>query len=105
MLLIHLLNNFQQQCLLRQMDRLLEKHPDAIDAFIEDFSSMMFAKKNKMTVVSTLMLLIHLLNNFQQECLLRQMDRLLEKHPYAIDAFIVDFSSMMFAKENELTVA
>ena len=24
---------------------------------------------------------------------------------YAIDAFIVDFSSMMFAKENELTVA
>ena len=88
------------------MDRLLEKHPDAIDAFIEDFSSIMFAKKNKMTVVSnTLMLLIHLLNNFQQECLLRQMDRLLEKHPYAIDAFIVDFSSMMFAKENELTVA
>ena len=51
------------------------------------------------------MLLIHSLNNFQQECLLRQMDRLLEKHPYAIDAFIVDFSSMMFAKENELTVA
>ena len=40
MLLIHLLNNFQQQCLLRQMDRLLEKHPDAIDAFIEDFSSI-----------------------------------------------------------------
>ena len=56
MLLIHLLNNFQQQCLLRQMDRLLEKHPDAIDAFIEDFSSIMFAKKNKMTV-NTLMLL------------------------------------------------
>ena len=53
MLLIHLLNNFQQQCLLRQMDRLLVKHPDAIDAFIEDFSSIMFAKKNKMTVVST----------------------------------------------------
>ena len=52
MLLIHLLNNFQQECLLRQMDRLLEKHPDAIDAFIEDFSSW-FAKKNKMTVVST----------------------------------------------------
>ena len=59
------------------------------------------------------MLLIHLLNNFQQECLLRQMDRLLEKHTLmlltdrfiAIDAFIVDFSSMMFAKENELTVA
>ena len=35
------------------MDRLLEKHPHAIDAFIEDFSSMMFAKKNKVTVVST----------------------------------------------------
>ena len=51
MLLIHLLNNFQQQCLLRQLDRLLEKHPDAIDAFIEDFSPIMFAKKNKMTVV------------------------------------------------------
>ena len=51
------------------------------------------------------MLLIHLLNNFQQECLLRQMDRLLVKHPDAIDAFIEDFSSMMFAKENELTVA
>ena len=50
MLLIHLLNNFQQECLLRQMDRLLEKHPDAIDAFIEDFSSMMFAKKNELTV-------------------------------------------------------
>ena len=53
MLLIKLLNNFQQQCLLRQMDRLLEKHPDAIDAFIEDFSSIMFAMRNKMTVVST----------------------------------------------------
>ena len=39
MLLIHLLNNFQQECLLRQMDRLLEKHPDAIDAFIVDFSN------------------------------------------------------------------
>ena len=51
------------------------------------------------------MLLLHLLNNFQQECLLRQMDRLLEKQPDAIDAFIEDFSSMMFAKENELTVA
>ena len=51
MLLIQLWNNFQQQCLLRQMHRLLEKHPDAIDASIEDFSSMMFAKKNKMTVV------------------------------------------------------
>ena len=36
------------------MDRLLEKHPDAIDAFIEDFSSI---KKNKMTVANTLMLL------------------------------------------------
>ena len=51
------------------------------------------------------MLLLHLLNTFQQECLLKQMDRLLEKLPDAIDAFIVDFSSMMFAKENELTVA
>ena len=61
-------------CLLRQI--LLDKHPDA---FI-------------------------LLNNFQQQCLLRQMDRLLEKHPYAIDAFIVDFSSMMFAKKNKMTV-
>ena len=28
-------------------------HPDAIDTFIEDFSSIMFAKKNKMTVGST----------------------------------------------------
>ena len=28
------------------------KHLDAIDAFIEDFSSIIFAKKNKMTVVS-----------------------------------------------------
>ena len=35
------------------MYRLLEKHPDAIDAFIEDFSSIMFAKKSKVTVVST----------------------------------------------------
>ena len=105
MLLIHLLNNFQQQCLLRQMDRLLEKHPDAIDAFIEDFSSMLFAKKNENDCcINTLMLLIHLLNNFQQQCLLRQMDRLLEKHPDAIDAFIEDFSSMMFAKKNKMTV-
>ena len=53
MLLIHSLNNFQQESLLRQMDQLLEKDPDAIDAFIEDFSSIMFAKRNKMTVVST----------------------------------------------------
>ena len=37
MLLIHLLNNFQQECLLRQMDRLLVKQPDVIDAFIEHF--------------------------------------------------------------------
>ena len=37
------------------------------------------------------MLLIHSLNNFQQECLLRQMDRLLVKQPYAIDGFIVAF--------------
>ena len=51
------------------------------------------------------MLLLHLLKNFQQECLLGQMERLLEKDSYAIDAIIVDFSSMMFAKENELTVA
>ena len=28
------------------------------------------------------------------------MERLLEKHPYAIDAFIVDFSTIMFAKTN-----
>ena len=60
MLLIHLLNNFQQECLLRQMDRLLEKNIDL------DFSSIM--------------LLTHLLNNFY-------------------------FSSMMFAKKNEMTVA
>ena len=32
------------------MDRLLEKHPDAIDAFIEDFYSMMFANENELTV-------------------------------------------------------
>ena len=51
MLLLHLLNNIQQECLLRHIERLLEKHPDAIDAFIEGFSLMMFAKKNKMTVV------------------------------------------------------
>ena len=44
------------------------------------------------------MLLIYLLNNSQQQCLLTEMDRLLEKHPYAIDAFIVYFSSIMFAK-------
>ena len=35
------------------MDRLLEKRPDAIDAFMEDFSSIMFAMKNNMTVLST----------------------------------------------------
>ena len=51
------------------------------------------------------MLLIHSLNNFQQQCLLREMDRLLEKHPYAIDAFIVEFSLMMFAKKNKMTFA
>ena len=28
------------------------------------------------------------------------MDRRLVKHPYAIDAFIVYFSSIMFAKTN-----
>ena len=50
------------------------------------------------------MLLIYLLNNSQQQWLLREMDRLLEKHPYAIDAFIVDFSSIMFAKTNGSTV-
>ena len=44
------------------MDRLLEKHPDAIDAFIEDFSSIMFAKKNNIVCwINTLMLLTHLL--------------------------------------------
>ena len=46
------------------------------------------------------MLLIHLLNNFQPQCLLSEMDRLLEKHPYAIDAVIVEFSSIMFVKTN-----
>ena len=30
------------------------KHPDAIDAFIEEFSSMMFAKENELTVAQTL---------------------------------------------------
>ena len=50
------------------------------------------------------MLLIHLLNNFQPQCLLSEMVRLLEKHPYAIDAFIVDFSTIMFAKTNGSTV-
>ena len=54
--------------------------------------------------INTLMLLILLWNNFQQQCLLREMDRLLEKHAYAIDAFIVDFSSIMFAKTNGSTV-
>ena len=43
MLLIHLLNNFQQQCLLRQMDRLLENTL----MLLTHFSSIMFAKKNK----------------------------------------------------------
>ena len=61
MLLIYLLNNFQQQ------------HPVAFDTFIADFSRI---------------------------CLLRQMNRRLEKHPYVIDAFIVYFSSIMFAKTN-----
>ena len=46
------------------------------------------------------MLLIYLLNNSQQQCLLTEMVRLLEKHPYAIDAFIVYFSTIMFAKTN-----
>ena len=32
------------------MDRLLDKHPDAFDTFIEDFSSTMFAKTNGSTV-------------------------------------------------------
>ena len=45
------------------------------------------------------MLLIHSLNNFQQECMLKQIDRLLEKHPYAIDAFIVDFSSISLLRK------
>ena len=35
MLLTHLLYIFPQLCLLRQMDRLLDKHPDAFNIFIE----------------------------------------------------------------------
>ena len=50
------------------------------------------------------MIFIHLLNNFQQQCFLRRIDRLLEKHPYAIDAFIAEFPSIMFAKTNGSTV-
>ena len=42
------------------MDRLLVKHPYAIDTYIVDFSSIMFAKK---------------------------MDRLLDKHPDAFNTF------------------
>ena len=76
MLLIHLLNNFPQQSLLRGMFRLLEKHSDAIDAFIVDLSTLMFAKKEWIDCwINTLMLLIHLLNNFKQQCLQREMDR------------------------------
>ena len=50
------------------------------------------------------MLLTHLLQIFPQLGLLRQMHRRLEKHPYAIDAFIVDFPTIMFAKTNGSTV-
>ena len=82
------------------MDRRLEKQPYGIDAFIVYFASIMFAKTNGSTVR-----LIHpvafdtfIADKSQQQWLLRQMVRRLEKHPYGIDAFIVYFSSIMFAK-------
>ena len=111
---------------------MLYQQSDAFDIFIADSASIMFAKTNGSTVrlipccfryiycrffqnnvckdkwivcwINTLMLVIHLLNNFPQQCLLRELDRLLEKHAYAINAFIVGFSSIMFAKTNGSTV-
>ena len=77
MLLIHLLNIVQQQYLLRKIDRILEKHPYAIDAFFVDFPQL---------------------------CLLRQMDRLLDKHPDVFNTFIQYFSTTMFAKAIGSTV-
>ena len=96
MLLIHLLNNFQQQCLLTEMVRLLEKHPYAIDAFIVDFSTIMFAKTNGSIIRLLPCCFRYIYCRFSRLCLLRQLDRRLVKHPFAIDAFIVYFSSIMF---------
>ena len=53
MLLKHLLYIFPQLCLLRQMDRLLDKHSDAFNIFIEQFSTGMTAKGNGSTVGET----------------------------------------------------
>ena len=55
MLLIYLLQILPQLCLLRQMDRLLDKKPDAFNAFIRIISnSIMFAKTNGSNVVLTI---------------------------------------------------
>ena len=77
MLLTHSLQTFPQLCLLKQMDRRMDKHP---------------------------FLLMNLLNIYPQQCLLRQMDRLLEKHLDAFDTFIADYPSIMFAKTNGSTL-
>ena len=53
MLLTHLLYIFPQLCLLRQMDRLLDKHSDAFNIFIEQFSTAMIAKGNGPTAGET----------------------------------------------------
>ena len=45
MLLIH-----GSATMFAKADRLLEKHPDAIDAFIVDYASNMFVKTNGSTV-------------------------------------------------------
>ena len=53
MLLMYLLYIFPQLCLLRQMDRLLDKHSDAFNIFIEQFSTAMIAKGNGPTAGET----------------------------------------------------
>ena len=104
MLLIYLLNYSQQQCLLTEMVRLLEKHPYAIDAFIGDFSTIMFSKPNGSSVLLITCCFRYIYCRFSRLCLLRQMDQRLEKHPFANNAFIVYFSTIMFAKTNGSTV-
>ena len=63
--------------MLRQSNRMLYQQSDALDIFIADSASIMFAKTNGSTV------------------------RLI---PFAFDTFIPDFSKIMFAKTNESTV-
>ena len=105
MLLIHLLNNSQQLCLLMQMNRLLDKHPDGIETFMADYYKIMFAKSNGSTVGWTLLCLRYIYCRFcPQLCLLRKMDRLLDREPEAFNSFLEYFPTNIFVKVNVSSV-